>query len=565
MPATSRRARLALVVTTCATALALLIGALPMLRGASADTTRTLIRVTFRPAHAPGLNAWVSDHGDPYDSRRAFGWVRDDDSFRPVSMRAHATSRTYRARLSDTFVSMQPRGARWGRWVMSVAPGTYRVSATVGDVAARAGTQNLAIEGKRAITGFQPTKHRRVRSVTVDVRVTDGRLTLDPLHRSRASRTKLVSVVVSRVYGDGPPTTRPPTTRPPTTRPPVTTAPPTTRPHLPPPPPSPPPSGDLRNQVGFAAGGVFLSGSDRDIQRELDGMRSTGATWLRLGFLWSSIEHQPGQYRWRGLDRVVALARQRGFRIVANVSYTPAWARPANCRDMMCPPANIDNYARFMGALVRHYAPLGVTTYEVWNEPNQFLWWKPRPDPRRYAEMVSKAYAAAHRATRNVTVLAGVFAPAPDSRSGTQLNPRTFLEGMYRAGVAGRFDALSFHPYSGDQDPRTQAYWNMMLSVGPDLVGIMRRHGDGAKKIWGTEMSYSTSRGGRGVTEARQAVLFQLAFETWRRQSYAGPLFIFNYRDMGTNPRLIADNYGLVKRNFTPKQALYTIRRELGR
>ena len=124
-------------------------------------------------------------------------------------------------------------------------------------------------------------------------------------------------------------------------------------------------------------------------------MAAAGGTWLRIGFLWSSIEQSPGVYYWAKLDQVVGWARARGLKILANVSYTPAWARPADCRDMMCPPANMDHYARFMGNLVRHYSALGVKHFEVWNEPNQYFWWKPKPQPARYAEMVRKAYAQA--------------------------------------------------------------------------------------------------------------------------------------------------------------------------
>ena len=314
--------------------------------------------------------------------------------------------------------------------------------------------------------------------------------------------------------------------------------------------------------MGFAGGGLFLSGSEEEIKRELDGMAATGATWLRIGFLWTALESQgPGQYTWGKLDQVVQWATERGLRLVANVSYTPKWARPAGCAtDMMCPPVDMDLYARFMGALVRHYSALGVKHYEVWNEPNQYFWWKPRPNPAAYAEMVRKAYIQAHLADPTVTLIAGAFAPARDNEAGTTLNPRTFLAGMYKAGVAGHFDALSFHPYSADQDPSTVAYWNMMTGVGPDLVDIMSSHGDIGKKIWGTEMSYSTGTHPKAVTEDEQARLLRLAIETWRQQSYAGPLFFFTYRDIGTNPNNIGENYGLVKRDFTPKRALSAMR-----
>jgi hypothetical protein len=451
---------------------------------------------------------------------------------------------------------------------MAVDRGTYRVTVTVGDPSAAWGSQSLAVEGERVVDRFTPSRLHPTRTETTDVKVTDGRLTLDPLYPTKTTKTKLVSVVVNVVLGDDqPPTTEPPTTEPPTTEPPTTapptTEPPTTAPPTTTPPTTVPPSG-LRNQMGFAGGGLFLSGSDAEIKREMDGMVATGATWLRIGFQWSALEPKaPGQYSWKHLDDVVRWANERGLRFVANVSYTPTWARPAGCNDMACQPADPDQYARFMGALVRHYSPMGVKHYEVWNEPNTYYYWKPRPNPAQYTQLLDKAYTQAHAADPDVTILAGVFAPARDNEAGTTMNPRTFLNGMYQAGAARHFDALSFHPYSGNVDPRTAAYWNMMTGVGPDLVAIMSSHGDAGVKIWGTEMSYSTGIGPKAVTELEQARLLRLAIEEWRTHDWAGPLFFFTYRDIGTNAWNINENFGLVKRDFTPKLALSAMRQFL--
>ena len=315
--------------------------------------------------------------------------------------------------------------------------------------------------------------------------------------------------------------------------------------------------------VGFAGGGKFLTASDAEIKRELDGMAATGATWLRIGYLWSSIEQSKGTYYWARMDQVTGWARERGLRILANVSYTPTWARPSDCRDMMCPPADMDDYAAFMGKLVAHYSPLGVKHFEVWNEPNQHFWWKPKPNPARYAEMLRKAFVKANQSDPNVTIIAGAMALARDNESGTSQNPRTFLTGMYRAGASGSFDALSYHPYTGTEDPRAVNDWSPLGGVGPDLHAIMAANGDAGLKIWGTEFAYSTGRHSKSVTEAEQAQNLRLAFAVWQSKPWAGPLFLFTYRDMGTDPTVNAENYGLVKRDFTPKQALVAVRQEL--
>jgi polysaccharide biosynthesis protein PslG len=206
---------------------------------------------------------------------------------------------------------------------------------------------------------------------------------------------------------------------------------------------------------------------------------------------------------------------------------------------------------------------MGVHSYEVWNEPNQYFWWAPKPQPARYADMLKKAYNAAHAADSHVTIVAGALAMSRDNESGTTMNPRTFLAGMYAAGASGHFDALSFHPYTGTSDPRVVAYWSPMTGVGPDLAAMMAANGDAGTKIWATEFAYSTCSCATGLSEAEAASLLRIGLQTWRAQSYAGPLFHFTYRDMGTDRTSRAENFGLVRRDFTPKQGFSAMRNEL--
>ena len=88
---------------------------------------------------------------------------------------------------------------------MDVPDGTYRVTVTVGDPAAAAGSQTINVEGVRAVERFVPTLSKPTRTKTVDVEVTDGRITIDPLYPNAGARAKLISVVVRRVLGDDPP------------------------------------------------------------------------------------------------------------------------------------------------------------------------------------------------------------------------------------------------------------------------------------------------------------------------------------------------------------------------
>jgi hypothetical protein len=93
---------------------------------------------------------------------------------------------------------------------------------------------------------------------------------------------------------------------------------------------------------------------------------------------------------------------------------------------------------------------------------------------------------------------------------------------------------------------------------------LMAAHGDGAKQVWGTEIGYPTGTSSQAVSQQRQADNLVAAITTWRKWSWAGPLFIFRLRDTSTNPASTEDNMGLLTYGRQPKLAYTAVRRKLG-
>ena len=184
---------------------------------------------------------------------------------------------------------------------------------------------------------------------------------------------------------------------------------------------------------------------------------------------------------------------------------------------------------------MQNFSPRGVKHYEIWNEPNQYFWWKPKPSPRGYTALLRAAYPAAKSADRGVTIIAGAFAPTADSSNGSTIRSTTYVRNLYDNGARSYFDAISIHPYTRPNSPLTQGDWNMISGVMPDIYATMRSHGDGAKKIWGTEMGFPTS-GKTAVSEQQQGLFLQQAFQLWTKYPYTAALMVFNYRDRGHEP-----------------------------
>jgi hypothetical protein len=310
-------------------------------------------------------------------------------------------------------------------------------------------------------------------------------------------------------------------------------------------------SGDV---AGFSTGGGFLWESQADQQRDLDMMAATGAKWLRLDFPWPSVEPADNQWNWGPFDRIVSMARARGFNILGLPSYTPDWAKSSTGGG----PADPATFASFLSALVTRYAPQGVKHWEIWNEPNMAWSWNP-VDPAAYTRLLKAAYPAVKQADPTATVLSAGLAPGTDQSDGSLMSPLTFAKAIYTNGGKGSFDAMALHPYGYPALPTdaTSKSWNTMFRA-VDIHQVMTDNGDGAKQIWFTEFGAPTGTGSSAVTEARQPDFVREGFVARQQWSWAGPLFWYAHRDAGTNLADREQNFGLVHADFTPKPALAT-------
>jgi hypothetical protein len=86
-------------------------------------------------------------------------------------------------------------------------------------------------------------------------------------------------------------------------------------------------------------------------------------------------------------------------------------------------------------------------------------------------------------------------------------------------------------------------------------------HGDGAKKVWGTESGAGTGTGPKSVTATRQAQLLHDYYTGWNGayRSFTGPLLWFTVRDASSDTNNVTDNFGILRRDFRAKPARATL------
>jgi polysaccharide biosynthesis protein PslG len=289
----------------------------------------------------------------------------------------------------------------------------------------------------------------------------------------------------------------------------------------------------------------------RELDADFDAIKASGANWVSFDFDWSKVQAAgPNSFNWAPLDRVVHAANARGLKVLAIPDYTPGWARPART-DNKFPPSNARDFVTFVQAAVTRYAPLRVHTWAIWNEPNNPDFWKPKPDVAAYSTLLKATYPAIKALEPAATVITGGTAPA----AGT-LSPASWLAGLYSNGARNSFDAVGHHPYAAlpfgpGAATRGNSFQQTLL-----LRNLMVRHGDSAKKIWGTEAGAYTGTARGAVANETQARFVTDYLRLWDRwSSFTGPLFLYELRDGGTNQANRDDNWGLLTSRGTPKPA----------
>jgi hypothetical protein len=308
---------------------------------------------------------------------------------------------------------------------------------------------------------------------------------------------------------------------------------------------------------GISTGGAIQNEDATTLGKDLDVIGDAGAKWIRFDINWAQIQAGgPNSYNWGSIDRVVQGASARGINVLGVIMYTPGWARPSGTSATYGPdPAK---YAAFAKAAVSHYSALGVHSYEVWNEPNTKSFWTPSPNVGDYTRLLKAAYPAIKAADPEATVLSGGTAPAPDD--GTNYSPVSFLKGVYANGGGGNFDAVSHHPYCWPAypgDAQNWSAWYQMYGTSPSIRSVMSNNGDGGKKIWATEYGAPTNGpSGSFVSESEQAKMIAKAYSVWRNYDWAGPLFTYQGRDLGTSTSTRENHFGLLRNDWSPKPAL---------
>lgn len=225
----------------------------------------------------------------------------------------------------------------------------------------------------------------------------------------------------------------------------------------------------LQAATGWAAVGDNSVGINIHVgyQSFIDAAADLGVAWVRVDGNWRDLNPSSGNYAFGWMDDTVQRATTAGLKVFMTLGYTPSWV-PHHGTQAICSAATPDpgqwsgncapnsstEWVAFVDAAVRHYRPLGVTHFGLWNEANLDGFWDGSLD--EYVDLIVTPGAAAVRTAcaslgNDCKVLGPDLAHVGDTVDDD-------LEALLQRAGNGAFDIVTHHSYNGFAELGTAFY-----------------------------------------------------------------------------------------------------------
>ncbi|MFA6294634.1 MAG: beta-galactosidase [Victivallales bacterium] len=201
-------------------------------------------------------------------------------------------------------------------------------------------------------------------------------------------------------------------------------------------------------QIESSRLGIGFETLDRDmwnVEHAWPVLEDLGVKWARVQSGWAKTEKERGVYNFSWLDVIVDKLLERGVQPWLSVSYgNPFYTPNATADAAGFPPIYTEverqGWTNYVRALTEHFRSR-VTHYEIWNEPDCSGFFKPKPEPALYADLVKLTVTTIKAFQPDAFIVGGAF--------GRAMHPGglTFMESCFRHGMADFCDAISYHGY----------------------------------------------------------------------------------------------------------------------
>ncbi len=280
--------------------------------------------------------------------------------------------------------------------------------------------------------------------------------------------------------------------------------------------------------------------------QELDMVKSAGFTIARTDLKWGIVERTRGQYDWTSADNLVNRLTSRGIRPYLILDYNNFAYGASQELAGITTQDQINGYTNFAKAAAARYKGKGII-WEIWNEPNLDVFWRPVPNSTQYMNLVKSAVPAMKAADPNAIIVAPAVAYIA--------NTLQFLDECGAQGLFGLVDAVSVHPYK-DAAPETGAVDNLYNQL--RTIIARRNPGNPNLPIIGGEFGFSVTWSSvQNETKQSQYLTRQLLYHDYKNIPIS---MIYDFKNDGTNPADSEANFGIIRNDRSIKPAYNDIK-----
>lgn len=277
--------------------------------------------------------------------------------------------------------------------------------------------------------------------------------------------------------------------------------------------------------------------------QDLDLIVDAGFKFIRMDLTWEAIERKRGIYEFEksGYDALTQGCTKRGIRILYILDYSN---RLYESERSVRTDEGRRAFASFAEAAAKRYSGMKIL-WEIWNEPNIKLFWRPQPSVDDYCKLV-KATAGK---IKNADKTGLVVAPA------TSTIPFKWLEDCFKKGLLKWIDVLSVHPYR-PQPPET------VVKDYKKLRELIKSNAPNGKKIpvisgeWGySNINWDNTR----LSNEQQACYLVRELLVNLHQEIPVSIW-YDWKNDGTNPDEREHHFGTVTYDLKPKTAYLAVK-----
>lgn len=287
--------------------------------------------------------------------------------------------------------------------------------------------------------------------------------------------------------------------------------------------------------------------SDEEFGQALDALEKTPTQWVRITLSWNEAEPEKGKYGeayLNRIDRMMDWFDKARIKYYVQIAGTARWASSNKTSQFWShPPEHLQDWEDFVRYLGTRYHQR-THFWEVLNEPDWHFW---HGTVAQYVDSLKSAAQVLKQINPEIKILNGGL-----SSDGVIAGPgieQQFLQKMFDLGAADFIDIYSQHMYTPDVE---EAVYRVNR-----FYSVMKKNGAGEKPIWITEIGMSTfARNGKPVyTDADQKKYLEDLYTILVRHPKVEKIFWYNFRCKGTDPNDKESNFGIFRRDFSPRPA----------